>query len=96
MNFDRSMKYISAREFQLQLSRLVKKVVAGDSFIITDDETGKPIAEIVPVIERDSRIRKRPVRPDVDMQAIQRDLVLVSKDPAFERFKSDGLKLLWK
>lgn len=29
-------------------------------------------------------------------QAIQRDLVLVSKDPEFEKFKSDGLRLLWK
>lgn len=29
-------------------------------------------------------------------QAIQRDLVLVSKDPEFERFKADGLRLLWK
>ena len=29
-------------------------------------------------------------------QAIQRDLVLVSKDPEFERFMADGLRLLWK
>lgn len=29
-------------------------------------------------------------------QAIQRDLVLVSGDPEFQKFKSDGLKLLWK
>ena len=29
-------------------------------------------------------------------QAIQRDLVLVSKDPEFEKFKADGLRLLWK
>lgn len=29
-------------------------------------------------------------------QAIQRDMVLISKDPAFEKFKPDGLKVLWK
>ena len=29
-------------------------------------------------------------------QAIQRDLTLVSGDPEFKKFKSDGLKLLWK
>lgn len=29
-------------------------------------------------------------------QAIQRDLVLVSADPEFEKFKPFGLKLLWK
>lgn len=29
-------------------------------------------------------------------QAIQRDLILVSGDPEFTKFKSDGLKLLWK
>jgi len=29
-------------------------------------------------------------------QAIQRDLVLVSSDPEFKKFKTDGLKLLWK
>lgn len=29
-------------------------------------------------------------------QAIQRDMILVSKDPEFEKFKSDGLRLLWK
>lgn len=29
-------------------------------------------------------------------QAIQRGLVLVSSDKQFERFKGDGLKLLWK
>lgn len=28
-------------------------------------------------------------------QAIQRDMILVSKDPEFEKFKSDGLRLLW-
>lgn len=29
-------------------------------------------------------------------QAIQRDLVVVSGDPEFEKFKPDGLELLWK
>lgn len=29
-------------------------------------------------------------------QAIQRDMVLVSGDPEFKKFKSDGLRLLWK
>lgn len=29
-------------------------------------------------------------------QAIQRDMILVSKDPEFEKFKADGLRLLWK
>ncbi len=29
-------------------------------------------------------------------QAICRELVLVSRDPEFERFKPNGLKLLWK
>ena len=29
-------------------------------------------------------------------QAIQRDMTLVSRDPEFKKFKSDGLKLLWK
>lgn len=29
-------------------------------------------------------------------QAIQRDLVLVTGDPEFKKFKTDGLKLLWK
>jgi len=29
-------------------------------------------------------------------QAIQREMVLVSKDPKFEKFKTDGLRLLWK
>lgn len=29
-------------------------------------------------------------------QAIQRDMILVSRDPEFVRFKKDGLKLLWK
>lgn len=29
-------------------------------------------------------------------QAIQRDMILVSGDPEFEKFKSDGLRLLWK
>jgi len=29
-------------------------------------------------------------------QAISRDLILISRDPEFERFKADGLKLLWK
>jgi PIN domain nuclease of toxin-antitoxin system len=29
-------------------------------------------------------------------QAIQRDMILVSGDPEFKKFKSDGLRLLWK
>jgi PIN domain nuclease of toxin-antitoxin system len=29
-------------------------------------------------------------------QAIQRDMILISKDPEFAKFKSDGLNLLWK
>jgi PIN domain nuclease of toxin-antitoxin system len=29
-------------------------------------------------------------------QAIGRKLVLISSDPAFDRFKQDGLKLIWK
>lgn len=29
-------------------------------------------------------------------QAIQRNKILVSNDPEFKIFKSDGLKLLWK
>ncbi|MFM9904543.1 MAG: type II toxin-antitoxin system VapC family toxin [Pyrinomonadaceae bacterium] len=29
-------------------------------------------------------------------QAIQRDMILVSGDPEFEKFKTDGLRLLWK
>lgn len=29
-------------------------------------------------------------------QAIRRDMILISKDPEFEKFKSDGLSLLWK
>ena len=29
-------------------------------------------------------------------QAIQRDMILVSRDPEFQKFKADGLKLLWK
>ena len=29
-------------------------------------------------------------------QAIQRDMTIVSRDPEFQRFKADGLKLLWK
>jgi len=29
-------------------------------------------------------------------QAISRNLVLVSSDPEFKKFKKDGLKLLWK
>ena len=29
-------------------------------------------------------------------QAIQRDLVLVSGDPEFQKFKTDGLRLLWR
>lgn len=29
-------------------------------------------------------------------QSIRRNLVLVSRDPEFLRFKNDGLKLLWK
>ncbi len=29
-------------------------------------------------------------------QAIQRQMILVSGDPEFEKFKSDGLRLLWK
>lgn len=28
-------------------------------------------------------------------QAIQRDMILVSKDPEFSKFKADGLRLLW-
>ena len=29
-------------------------------------------------------------------QAIRRKLVLISRDPEFERFRQDGLKLMWK
>ncbi len=29
-------------------------------------------------------------------QAIQHDMILVSGDPAFAKFQSDGLQLLWK
>lgn len=29
-------------------------------------------------------------------QAIQRNMILVSGDPEFKKFKSDGLRLLWK
>ena len=29
-------------------------------------------------------------------QAIQRDMILISRDPEFKKLKSDGLKLLWK
>ncbi len=29
-------------------------------------------------------------------QAMQRDMVLISGDLEFEKFKSDGLRLLWK
>lgn len=29
-------------------------------------------------------------------QAIQRDMILVSGDPEFKKFKSHGLRLLWK
>ena len=51
MNPNSYKNCISAREAKKQLSRLVKQVIAGDSFVITDDETGEPIAELIPVID---------------------------------------------
>lgn len=48
--------FIPAQKAKGQLSSLVKKVIAGNTFVITDDETGEPIAELVPVVEKETEI----------------------------------------
>jgi antitoxin (DNA-binding transcriptional repressor) of toxin-antitoxin stability system len=45
--------YISASQTRKRLSSLVRLVMAGESFIITDDLTGEPIAELVPASDKD-------------------------------------------
>jgi len=65
MNPTSSKKYISAREAKKQLSSLVKDVIAGDSFVITDDTTGEPIAELVPVIDEEVGLAEATARPNI-------------------------------
>ncbi|MEQ1605970.1 MAG: type II toxin-antitoxin system prevent-host-death family antitoxin [Pyrinomonadaceae bacterium] len=47
------INYISASEARKRLSSLVRRVISGESFIITDDKTGEPIAELVSVADKD-------------------------------------------
>lgn len=48
MNEIPAENYISASQTKKKLSRLVKRIMAGESFIIPDDITGEPLAEFVP------------------------------------------------
>jgi antitoxin (DNA-binding transcriptional repressor) of toxin-antitoxin stability system len=80
-----SGRYISASEAKEQISSLVKQVLTGSTFVITDDETGEPIAELVPVIEEETEIEE-PICPNAAIEG----------DPEFSKFEKDGLKLLWK
>lgn len=45
------MKYLSAREVEAKLFRLVREVAQGETIIITDNETGEPIARLEPIDE---------------------------------------------
>jgi antitoxin (DNA-binding transcriptional repressor) of toxin-antitoxin stability system len=54
---DGGSHYISATEARKQISSLVKQVIAGSIFVITDDETGDPIAELVPVVHDETEIQ---------------------------------------
>ena len=42
------MKYLSASETEERLWEVLIDVAAGDSVIITDNETGEPIAQLEP------------------------------------------------
>lgn len=42
------MKYLSATEIEERLYEIIAEVVKGESVIVTDDETGEPVAKIVP------------------------------------------------
>lgn len=51
-----SETFIPASKAKRQVSSLVKGVIAGNSFVIIDDETGEPIAELVPVVDEETEI----------------------------------------
>ncbi len=51
-----SETFVPASKAKRQVSSLVKGVIAGNSFVITDDDTGEPIAELVPVVENETGI----------------------------------------
>ena len=46
------MKYVSASELEANLFRLIGEVARGETIVVTDNETGGPIAEIQPVKEK--------------------------------------------
>ncbi len=42
------MKYLSAAETEERLFEIIIEVIKGETIIVTDNETGEPIANIVP------------------------------------------------
>ncbi len=46
------MKRLTALQFEANLYRLVGEVARGESIVITDNETGEPIAEVHPINEK--------------------------------------------
>ncbi len=55
-NSGTSETFIPASKAKRQVSSLVKGVIAGNFFVITDDDTGEPIAELVPVVKKETEI----------------------------------------
>lgn len=45
------MEYLSAKEVEENLFRLIRKVARGETIVITDNDSGEPIAKIIPVEE---------------------------------------------
>ena len=42
------MKYLSATEIEERFYEIIAEVVKGESVIVMDDETGEPMARLVP------------------------------------------------
>lgn len=45
------MKYLPASEVEEKLFRLIREVANGETIIVTDNDTGDPVAQIIPVDE---------------------------------------------
>ncbi|MEO8649773.1 MAG: type II toxin-antitoxin system VapC family toxin [Acidobacteriota bacterium] len=96
--------FVSAISFwEIAIKTRIKKLKLGwdDDLIVATQNVGfVPIAltpeEAASYGELTESTHGDPFDRMLIWQAIQRNLTLVSGDPEFNKFKSDGLKLLWK
>ena len=89
--------------WEISIKVRIKKLRLGssDDLLLAADSTGIQTIPLTPEEattygQLDEATHNDPFDRMLVWQAIQREFILISADRAFERFKSEGLRLLWK